>query len=541
MKKLFLFLGIIVIGALLVSVSGAKKAIEPVAPTALPTPVIELSDGDTYDMNAGYVTKNIDGKTHTMMAYNGSIPGPTIKVKQGAQVTIRFKNDLKEKTLLHSHGVRMQNPFDGSQLTQKEMEPGQTYEYKLRFPDPGVFWYHPHVREDKQQPLGLYGNFVVEPTDTSYWAPADRDVALTLGDILIEDSEIAPYSDKFITHALMGRFGNTLLVNGLTAASTTISAKPGNVLRFYLTNVSATRPYQFRITGGAKMKLVGGDSGRIEHERFVESIMITPSERYVLDVYFPTAGTYRMEHSYPGKTYSLGTVEVSGTEVKGEAAVRFSELRNASGTLADEFAKARTFTNTPPDKTLRLTLKADMNAMMNSMGGMQGMPMNSESMPHSHGGGATTSGMVMGNMQGAGMMGGVTPDGVEWEDVMGAMNIFSTDKNTKWILRDDATGKENMDVVWKLKLGELVKIRLENDKNVMHPMQHPIHFHGNRFVVLSRNGMPNDNMVWKDTTFLKPGDQLDILLEASNPGRWMAHCHIAEHLHSGMMMEFDVE
>lgn len=124
---------------------------------------------------------------------------------------------------------------------------------------------------------------------------------------------------------------------------------------------------------------------------------------------------------------------------------------------------------------------------------------------------------------------------------MGSMNTYSTSDNVKWILRDEATGKENMDIDWKFKQGDLVKVRIINDKNSVHPMQHPIHFHGNRFVVLATNGVPNDNMAWKDTTLLKAGDTVDILLDASNVGRWMAHCHIAEHMHSGMMLEYDVE
>jgi FtsP/CotA-like multicopper oxidase with cupredoxin domain len=71
-------------------------------------------------------------------------------------------------------------------------------------------------------------------------------------------------------------------------------------------------------------------------------------------------------------------------------------------------------------------------------------------------------------------------------------------------------------------------------------MHHPIHFHGNRFLVLSVNEIPNDNMVWKDTALLRTGDTMDILLETTNPGEWMAHCHIAEHMHSGMMIGYRV-
>lgn len=72
-------------------------------------------------------------------------------------------------------------------------------------------------------------------------------------------------------------------------------------------------------------------------------------------------------------------------------------------------------------------------------------------------------------------------------------------------------------------------------------MQHPIHFHGQRFLVLSQNGRPNQNMVWKDVAMVPPGDYIDILVEMEILGEWMAHCHISEHLHGGMMMQYRVE
>ena len=108
--------------------------------------IVDLKDGDTYDLAAAYVTKEIGGKRQTMLAYNGSIPGPTIRVAQGAEITVNFKNDTDLPALLHSHGVRMDNAFDGSQLVQKEMKPGESFAYKLKFPDAGIYWYHPHAK-----------------------------------------------------------------------------------------------------------------------------------------------------------------------------------------------------------------------------------------------------------------------------------------------------------------------------------------------------------------------------------------------------------
>jgi hypothetical protein len=85
-----------------------------------------------------------------------------------------------------------------------------------------------------------------------------------------------------------------------------------------------------------------------------------------------------------------------------------------------------------------------------------------------------------------------------------------------------------------------VKIRISSDMMAAHVMQHPIHLHGQRFVVLSENGVTNTNMAWKDTAIVLPGGYIDILVDMSNLGEWMLHCHISEHLHAGMMMPFRV-
>ncbi len=503
-KKSLLFILSLV---LLVGVFILNDQKEVSLPLALETKEVVLENGATYTLVADEMIKNIAGKPVKMLAYNGMIPGPTIRVAEGAQITVKFVNNTDMPTLLHSHGVRVDNAFDGTHLVQKDILPGETFEYTLKFTDPGVFWYHPHVREDMQQNMGLYGNFVVTPNDTNYWSGADKENTIFLSDVLMENGDIAPYSEKYVTHALMGRFGNTILINGDTTL--TLEANTGEVRRLYITNAATVRPFNFRIGGGVKMKLVGGDSGRYERETFMESVVISPSERAVIEVYFPTGGEFAVEHAVPGgKVYHLGKITVTdGAGVAGRAE-SFSTLRvNESETKL--FAGFRQYLPLQPQKHLRLTLSMDMGKIMEHMGG-------SSMSPHA-------------------------AEPIEWEDTMGDMNVFSTSDTVKWIMRDEETGKENMDIDWKLPRGPYVKIRITNDSQSGHPMQHPIHFHGNRFVVLSVNGVPNDNMVWKDTTLLKTGDVVDMLLETVNPGKWMAHCHIAEHMHSGMMIAYTVE
>ena len=121
------------------------------------------------------------------------------------------------------------------------------------------------------------------------------------------------------------------------------------------------------------------------------------------------------------------------------------------------------------------------------------------------------------------------------------MNAMSTDETLTWIIEDMDTGAKNHDIDWSFTQGDLVKVRVSNDRNSAHPMQHPLHFHGQRFIVLATDGTPNDNYQWKDTALIPQGKIVDILVDMSNPGTWMAHCHIAEHLHSGMMFNFTVK
>ena len=131
--------------------------------------------------------------------------------------------------------------------------------------------------------------------------------------------------------------------------------------------------------------------------------------------------------------------------------------------------------------------------------------------------------------------------GIEWEDDMLELNRLTTPANMRWMLVDRDTGATNHEIEWQFTVGDRVKLRLVNEMDSDHPMHHPFHIHGaGRFVVLARNGVPEANYVWKDTVLVRTGETVDILLDVTNPGRWMAHCHIAEHHESGMMFSFDV-
>ena len=137
--------------------------------------------------------------------------------------------------------------------------------------------------------MGLYGNILVIPSEPDYWPPTDRDLVLTLDDILIEDGKVAPFSPSR-TYAAMGRFGNLMLVGGETDYRAT--ARVGEVVRLWLTNTANTRVFNVRLPG-VRMKLVGGDSGRVERTEFVDEVLLAPSERAVVDDH---PGELSLEH-----------------------------------------------------------------------------------------------------------------------------------------------------------------------------------------------------------------------------------------------------
>src|SRR6185437_14781196 len=247
--------------------------------------------------------------------------------------------------------------YDGTHETQAPIPAGGTFQYRIEFPDPGVYWYHPHIREDYGQEMGLYGNILVVPADPNYWPQVHLEVLLTLDDVLIEDGKIAPFAREETTYAAMGRFGNVMLVGGETELS--LTSQLGEVVRFYLTNTANTRVFNIAIPG-ARVKLVGGDSGRYEHEEFVDSVILAPSERVVVDVLFDQPGPLTIEHRTPEQAYPLATIEVADTPAPalGED---FGALRRNQEWVAERERLGQYF-DAPPDKTLALVAEMDMGA-----------------------------------------------------------------------------------------------------------------------------------------------------------------------------------
>jgi FtsP/CotA-like multicopper oxidase with cupredoxin domain len=313
--------------------------------------------------------------------------------------------------------------------------------------------------------------------------------------------------------------------------------------------------------------------------------MLSPSERAVVDVLFDSDGDAVLEHRTPEKTYVLGRFSVSGS-APAQSANSFDVLRTDPELTAVRRSIARDLERAP-DKVLAFVSSmpllygaeegqassyvcpmhpgvVDSEPSSCPKCGMRLVPAREEStaayacpmhpdVTGSQPGVCPKCGMKLVRTETAPA---ASPeghhashatrdvgdsDGLEWEDLMPDINRASDASNMVWQLVDKETGAANAEITWSFTVGDRVKIRLVNEMAQDHPMHHPFHVHGaGRFLVLARQGRPEENLVWKDTVLLPAGHTVDILLDVSNPGLWMAHCHIAEHTESGMMFSFNV-
>jgi FtsP/CotA-like multicopper oxidase with cupredoxin domain len=157
-------------------------------PESRPLQIVDVAAGGSFELRIGPVAKRIGDADVRMLAYNGSVPGPTLRVAEGSQIEVDVVNEGDLEATVHWHGLRLDNRSDGTHETQAPIPIGGRYSCTVAFPDPGLYWYHPHIREDYGQEMGLYGNVIVEPADPDYWAPVNRAWVLTLDDVLIEDA-----------------------------------------------------------------------------------------------------------------------------------------------------------------------------------------------------------------------------------------------------------------------------------------------------------------------------------------------------------------
>ncbi len=403
--------------------------------------------------------------------YNGTVPGPAIRVRQGERLRVRVENGLAEETTVHWHGIRLPNAMDGvPHLTQPPIAPGQSFAYEFEAVDAGTFWYHPHQRSSEQVGRGLYGPLIVEEA-----APirVDRDLTWVLDDWRLTDG--AAISEDFgnghdASHN--GRLGNTVTINGRVPDSVPVRA--GERIRLRLINAANARIFGLDFADLAPVIVAMDGQPVTPHAPEGGLVVLGPAMR--ADIVLDMTGT-------PG---SRATVVDRFYE---RSAYRLVDLAHASEPLRAAV----------PDWPLEL-------------------PANP--LPEPDVTGARRQEIVFhGGMMGQMMMGG------ERDAMIGQMR-----EGRFWFINGRAASGHVMEPFLTLARGESCVLALSNQT----AWHHPMHLHGHAFRVISRDGEPTRHREWQDTVLMAPRERVEIAFVADNPGDWMFHCHILEHQAAGM-------
>lgn len=405
--------------------------------------------------------------------YDGKIPGPTLRLKQGEPVRIVVENKLDEETTVHWHGIRLPNAMDGVPgLTQPPIMPGETFTYEFTPPDAGTFWYHPHANSLEQLGRGLAGALIVEEREP---VAVDRDVLWVLSDWrLTADGEIASGFGNRMEAAMSGRIGNTVTLNGVVPDDQPVRA--GERVRLRLVNTSLARIMALRFEGHRPV-IVAIDGQPCEpHEPAGGRILLGPAMRIdlAIDMEGEPSRRYRViDDFYEGLAYWL--THLAYTD---EPPLRRHPL---DGPL-------RLPSNPLPEPDLATAERHELKLEGGMMGGgmMQGM------------GGMVGHGRAVWTINGTSMTG---------------------------------DGHAGMPPLVTLVQGQSHVITMRNDTAWWHPM----HLHGFSYRVLTRNGVPVSHKQWADTVLMAPKDTVEIAFVADSPGDWMLHCHVTDHQTAGLM------
>ncbi|WP_051336875.1 multicopper oxidase family protein [Rhizobium sullae] len=444
------------------------------------------ADSNEYRIVAAQARSRLAGPDRPetgVWAYDGTVPGRLVRLRQGEPARLVVENRLDEDTTVHWHGIRLPNAMDGVPgLTQPPIRSGESFVYEFTPPDAGTFWYHPHANSLEQLGRGLAGAVIVEERDL---VAVDRDLLWLLADWrLRETGEIASGFSNRMEAAMSGRIGNTVTLNG--EVSETEPVRAGERVRLRLVNGSLARIMALRFEEHNPVVVAIDGQPCDPHEPEAGRILLGPAMRVdvVLDMQGEAGRRYGVvDDFYDGLSYQL-------TELAYEEA---PPLR--SHPLDAPFVLPR---NPLPDPDPAATERHDLTLQGGMMGG----------------------GMMagMGGMNGGGMMQGMmgTAGGPAW-----AINGMSM----------TGDGHADMKPALTFQRGRSVALILRNQTAWWHPM----HLHGHSMRVLSRNGEPVPHRQWQDTVLMAPKDVVEVAFVADNPGDWMLHCHVMDHQMSGMM------
>jgi FtsP/CotA-like multicopper oxidase with cupredoxin domain len=407
-------------------------------------------------------------------AYDGLVPGPEIRIRQGGRLRVLVENRLAEETTVHWHGLRVPNAMDGvPHLTQPPIAPGERFLYEFDVPDAGTYWYHPHQRSFEQVGRGLYGSLIVEEREP---LRVDRDVIWLLDDWrLLPDAQISDDFGNMMDASHNGRVGNTVTLNGRIPEAFAVRA--GERLRLRLINAANARIFALEFRGH-RPRVIALDGQPVEpHEPEAGRVVLGPAMRadLVIDMERGPSERFTITDSfYRGLEYRLLDLVYEGAPPLRERPLD---------------APLRLAANTMPEPDLATAERHEVSFGGGMMGGM----------------------MNMGGMMG-GMMRGMQHSGI-------------------WSINGVATTGHVMEPFLTLQRGRSYLLAMRNDT----AWHHPMHLHGHAFRVIARDGQPTRHREWQDTVLMDPRERVDIAFVADNPGDWMFHCHILEHQAAGMM------
>ncbi len=449
--------------------AAGMAAVPAWAVSSLPGRQFDLtaSPGDTHLIDS-------DGAKTKVWSYNGRVPGPEIRVRQGERLRVAVRNDLTEETTVHWHGLRVPNAMDGvPHLTQKPIAPGETFVYEFDAPDAGTYWYHPHQRSFEQVGRGLYGPLIIEEPNPPQ---VDRDVTWVLDDWrLLKDAQISEdFGNRHdMSHA--GRIGNTVTVNG--RITDVFEARAGERIRLRLINAANARIFGLEFEGHAPW-IIAYDGQPVDPHQVAGRLDIGP-------------------------------------------AMRIDLILDLTGNPGDAFAVRDTFYQRLQYRLLDVVYGPNPQREK-PMGEVAALPANT--MPEPDLAAAQRHEISFGG----GMMGGMSMAKMGGREV-GMMEMMRNGK--AWTVNGIAATGHVMDPILTLARNRSYILALDNQT----AWHHPIHLHGHSFRVISRNGQPTRHKEWQDTVLMAPREQVEIAFIADNPGGWMFHCHILEHQAGGMM------
>jgi FtsP/CotA-like multicopper oxidase with cupredoxin domain len=418
----------------------------------------------------------VPGQPETAVwAYNGTVPGPDIRVRQGSRLRVAVENRLAEDTTVHFHGLRVPNAMDGvPHLTQPPIAPGQTFSYEFDVPDAGTYWYHPHVNSAEQLGRGLSGPLIVEEREP---IPVDRDIVWMLSDWrLLPDAQIRADFGNMHDKAHNGRVGETVTINGRVPDA--FAVRRGERIRLRLINAANARVFGLRFTGHAPTVIAYDGQPVSPHAPPDGAVVLGPAMRadLILDMTGKPGERFQVvDDYYRGLAYRLVDLVYDGAPLRERAPDSPIAL--------------------PPNALPEPNLEGAARHEVVFNGGMMGQMM----------------------MRARGM---------------GGMDMMEMMRSGKvWFLNGVAMMGHTMEPMLTLPRGRTALIAMSNETTWWHPM----HLHGHAFRVVSRNGAPTRHREWQDTVLVGPRERVEIAFVADNPGQWMFHCHVLEHQESGMM------